>query len=152
MNDQPGRYTRLRYSAAGAVAALAAVGVIAGAGALAAKPPATGHGGKEAHASLTKSVSPAVPAKSPAQAPVANHQPFFDAIQQLVAGGTLTAAQAQAVDGEIQAGRVDTDTLTGLTPAQLDAVEQALGGAKRALAPATSGGGAPTKGAPGQAG
>ena len=61
----------------------------------------------------------------------------MNAIQQLVNDGTITATEGQAVDREIQAGRVDTDTLasSGFTQAQLQAVEQALGNTKRALAP-----------------
>jgi hypothetical protein len=62
----------------------------------------------------------------------------LDAIQQLVDNGTITATEGQAVDREIQAGRVDTDTLasSGFTPTQLQAVQQALGNTKRALAAA----------------
>ena len=49
----------------------------------------------------------------------------------------LTASEGEAVDREILAGRVNTDTLasSGLTQTQLEAVQQALGNAKRALMP-----------------
>jgi hypothetical protein len=127
MNDRHRRYVRLRYTAAGALAALAAAGAIAGASALAAKP----------HA---KPLPSPMPTKAHAPQPPVNHQVFLDAIQQLVAAGTITAAQGQAVDGEIAAGRVDTDTLaaSGFTPAQLQAVQQALSGVKQGLAAARS--------------
>jgi len=77
------------------------------------------------------------PAPLPSRPPV-DHQPFLDAIQQLVDNGTITAGEAEVVDREIVAGRVDTDTLasSGFTAAQLQAVQQALGNAKRALAAA----------------
>jgi hypothetical protein len=56
---------------------------------------------------------------------------FLDAIQQLVDNGTITAAEGQTVDREIQQGRVDTQTLSGSTQAQLAAVRQALRNTKR---------------------
>ena len=123
----------------GALAALAAVGGVAGTAALAARPSPKAHGhAAVANHALTKAPDPTSPgpSKSGTPPPPVNPQPFLDAIQQLVGNGTITAAQAQAVDREIQAGRIDTDTLTGFTAAQLDAVEQALGNAKRAIAAA----------------
>jgi len=149
VNDQNGRYTRLRYTAAGAITALAVAGAIAGSAALAAKPPTKRH----AHAALqnrdaksgdaTKPPASAVPDKTKLPATPVNHQPFLDAIQRLVEGGTITPSEGQLVDGEIQAGTVDTETLAtgGLTDAQLQAVQQALGDTKRSLQPPTAGGG-----------
>jgi hypothetical protein len=137
VNDQNARYVRLRYTATGALAALAAAGAIAGTVALAAGPPAQTHR-HAAVASGSTAKTPGSPlAKTQVPPPPVNHQPFLDAIQSLVDNGTITAAEAQVVDGEIVAGRVDTDTLaaSGFTAAQLDAVQQALGNAKRALAP-----------------
>jgi hypothetical protein len=140
VNDQSNRSTRLRYTAAGALAALAAVGAIAGTAALAAKP--------SAHAPRHTLVANCDAAKTPAPTgvkektgppePAASPQPFLDAIQRLVDNGTITSAEAQVVDREIQAGRVDTDSLTaaGFTQTQLDAVQQALGDTKRGLAAA----------------
>jgi hypothetical protein len=143
VNDQNGRYARVRYTATGALAALAAVGVIAGTGALAANPHAKTHGHAAlANGSTTKTPASPVPDKTHTPQPSANPQPFLNAIQQLVDNGTITATDGQAVDREIQAGRIDTDTLTGFTQAQLQAVEQALSNAKRALAPGVTG--APT--------
>jgi hypothetical protein len=54
----------------------------------------------------------------------------------LVENGTITASEAQTVDREIEAGRIDTDSLlsAGFTHAQLQAVQQALGNTKRGLA------------------
>jgi hypothetical protein len=79
-----------------------------------------------------------VPDKAKAPRPAVNPQPFLDAVRQLVDNGTITAAQGQAVDREIQAGTVDTSTLAGFTSAQLAALQQALGNAKRAIANASS--------------
>jgi hypothetical protein len=58
------------------------------------------------------------------------------AVQRLVDDGTITTTEGQVLDREIRAGSLDTDTLTssGFTPTQLQAVEQALGDTKRALA------------------
>jgi hypothetical protein len=77
------------------------------------------------------------PDKTNAPQPPVNHQPFLNAIEQLVDNGTITAAEGHVVDGEIVAGRVDTDTLaaSGFTPTQLQAVQQALSTAKQALLP-----------------
>ena len=138
MSDQNRRYARIRHTATGALAALAVVGAIAGTAALAAKPRASAHGhAAVARGAATKTPTSPVPDKTEARKPAVNHQPFLNAIQQLVNDGTITATEGQAVDREIQAGRVDTDTLTssGFTPVQLQAVQQALGNTKRALAP-----------------
>jgi uncharacterized membrane protein YebE (DUF533 family) len=141
VNDQNGRYARVRYTATGALAALAAVGVIAGTGALAANPGAKAHRhAAVANRSTTKAPTSPVPDKTDAPQPAVNHQPFVNAIQQLVDDGTITATEGQAVDREIQAGGIDTDTLTGFTQAQLQALEQTLSNAKRALAPGVTGG------------
>jgi hypothetical protein len=125
VDDKNARHARIRHMAMGALAALAAVGAIAGTAALATN--------KQGHAAPTAST---VSDKAHAQPPAADHKPFFDAVQQLVDNGTITAAQGQAVNREIDAGRIDTATLasSGLTSVQLEAIQQALGGAKRALA------------------
>jgi hypothetical protein len=140
VNDHNGRYVRLRHTATGALAALAAVGAIAGTAALAANP----HAKANRHAAVangraTKTPTSPVPDKAHTPQRAVNHQPFLSAIQQLVDNGTITATEGQAVDREIQAGRIDADTLTGFTQAQLQAVEQALSNAKRALAPGVTG-------------
>ena len=85
----------------------------------------------------TKTPTSPVPNKTDAPQPAVNHQPFFNAILHLVNDGTITATEGRAVDREITAGRVDTDTLasSGFTQTQLQAVQQALGNTKRALAP-----------------
>ena len=139
MNDQSGRHARIRHTATGALAALAVVGAIAGATALAAKPGANPRGAAAGakSAASTKTPTPAppppVPGKTHAPQP-ASSRPFLNAVQRLVNDGTITATEGQAVDREIQAGTVDPQTLSGFTPAQLQAVEQALDNAKRALA------------------
>jgi hypothetical protein len=137
VNDQNGRHARLRDTATGALAALAAVGAIAGAAALAAKPHAKTHGHAAAANCLIKTAR-AVSGKTHTPQPTSN-QPFLTAVLRLVDDGTLTATEGQAVDREIQRGYLDTSTLTGFTPAQLQAVQQALSNAKRALAPAETG-------------
>jgi hypothetical protein len=142
VKEQTGRYVRLRYTATGAIAALAAAGAIAGTVALAAgpRPKAHGHAAVAAGA-LTKPAGAPVD-KSRGQAPAASPQPFLDDIQRLVDNGTITTAEAQVVDREIQTGRVDTDTLAaaGFTPAQLQAVQQALSSTKSAMAAAAHAG------------
>jgi hypothetical protein len=122
VNDQNHRSARVRYTATGALATLAVVGAIAGASALAAKP----------HA---KTPGAPVPGKTHASQP-GSSQPFLNAVQQLVNAGTITAAEGQALNSQIQTGRVDTDTLAsiGFTAAQLQAVQQALASTKQALA------------------
>jgi hypothetical protein len=80
-----------------------------------------------------------VPDKTQTPQPPANQQPFLTAIDQLVGNGTISATQGQAVDSQIQQGYIDPSTLTGFTPTQLQAVQQALANAKQALAPAGPG-------------
>jgi hypothetical protein len=135
VNDKSGKYGRLRYTAVGAVAALAAVGAIAVTGAFAAKPQAKSTDAAATGAPIKSPAGP-LPNKSQAQPPPVDPQLFLNAIQRLVNDGTITSAEAQVVDREIRAGRVDTDSLTasGYTPAQLQAVQNALGSAKSALA------------------
>jgi hypothetical protein len=136
MNDQNGRHARLRNTATAALAALAALGAIAGATALGAKPDKRSHAhATAANKSTTKTPTSPAPGKSHAPQPGATQQPFFNAVEQLVNNGTISATQGQAVDSQIRQGYIDPSTLTGFTQAQLQAVEQALGNAKRALAP-----------------
>jgi hypothetical protein len=118
------RYVRLRYTATGALAALAAAGAIAGTVALADNPP-------------TKTPASPAPSKTGAPPPPGNSQPFLDDVERLVDNGTLTAAQGQVLDGEIEAGQVHTEMLAaaGFTQAQLQAVQQALSATKQSMAP-----------------
>jgi hypothetical protein len=142
VNEQSNRLIRLRYTAAGALSALAVVGAIAGTAALAAKPSAhTPRHPLVANCNATKTPPSGIQDKTGAPEPAASPQPFLDDIQRLVDSGTITAAEGQVVDREIEAGRVDTDSLTaaGFTPAQLQAVQQALGNTKRGLASAAHG-------------
>jgi hypothetical protein len=58
-------------------------------------------------------------------------------VTQLVQAGTITQAQAQAVDAQIQAGRIDTESLmssAGLSAAQMQAVNDKLIAIKKSLA------------------
>lgn len=141
MTDQSTRSVRLRYTAIGAFAALAAVGAIAGTAAFGARPPAKPHGRvATAAGAATKTPTSPPPNKTGVPQPPVNHQPFLGAIQRLVNAGTITPTEGQAVDREIVAGRVDTDTLAsgGFTPTQLQAIAHALSDTKRALAPAVA--------------
>ncbi len=154
MGDRESRAVRLRYTATGALAALAVAGAIAGTVALADGPPAKTPGQPTAPIGVTKTApespvpEPGIPCKKPAPAPgasgkpsapepSASPQPFLNAVQRLVANGTITAAEGQAVDREILNGRVDTQALAseGFSPGQLQIVQQALANTKRALAP-----------------
>jgi hypothetical protein len=137
VNDQNGRHARLRYTVTGALAGLAAVGVIAGAAALAANPRAKTHG-HAAAANCSIKTATAVSGKTRTPQPGSN-QPFLTAVLRLVNDGTISTTEGQAVDREIQQGYLDTSTLTGFTQAQLQAVQQALKNTKRALAPAATG-------------
>jgi hypothetical protein len=136
VNHQNRRFARLRYTATGALAALASVGAIAGTVALADSNSKPEGRAAVANRSATKTPASPAPDKAHAPRPAVNHQPFVNAIQHLVNDGTITATEGQTVDREIVAGRVDTDTLasSGFTATQLQAVQQALGNAKRALA------------------
>lgn len=146
MNDQTPKSARLRYTATGALAALVVVGAVAGTAALAAKPAAKQAARASGHAVVancdaTKAPGSPAPAKTGAPEPRANPQPFLNDIQALVDNGAITASEAQTVDREIEAGRIDTDSLVsaGFTQAQLQAVQQALNNTKRGLAAAAHG-------------
>lgn len=127
---------RVRYTAAGALVALAAIGAIGATGAL-----ASPHTRRHAHVTTSSDgaakapVSPA-PTKSHASQP-ASDQPFLSDAQQLVGNGTITSAEAQILDSEIQSGTVDTGTLAsdGFTAPQIQAVQQALTSTKESLGP-----------------
>jgi hypothetical protein len=143
VSDQESRSARLRYTATGALAALVAAGAIAGTVALADSPPAAKTPCQPAATSGPGMTGPGKtdpgktdPGKVGAPQPAATPQPFLNAVQRLVGDGTITGAEGQALDREIVSGRVDTQTLTsdGFTPAQIDAVQQALGNSKQALA------------------
>jgi hypothetical protein len=141
VDHQKGRYARLRYTAAGALAALAAVGAIAGAAALASQPRAKRHGhAAVATGSATKTPTPPMPGQARTPHP-GSDQPFLTAVQRLVNDGTISATEGQAVDRELRTGTVDTQTLAsnGFTASQLQGVNQTLASTKRALAPGATG-------------
>lgn len=150
MKHPHGRSLRIRYTATGALAALAAVGAIAGPGVLA-KTPSARTSSANTSSAKKPGAHPAVaqpgsgktppspaPTKSRGDGPSASPQPFLDDVQRLVDNGTITAAEGQAVDQEIQRGRIDTDSLTasGFTSAQLAALQQALTSTKQGIAAA----------------
>jgi hypothetical protein len=136
VNDQNPRYARLRHTAIGALAAVAAVGAIAGTVALAAKPNAKPRA-RAAAASGAPTKTPSSPLPTKVRAPhPGSSQPFLTAVTRLVQDGTISTAEGQVLDREIQVGTVDTQALasSGFTQAQLQAVQQALSTTKRALA------------------
>ncbi|HEY5431181.1 MAG TPA: hypothetical protein VIK04_18840 [Solirubrobacteraceae bacterium] len=106
MNDHDGRHARLRNAATGVLAALVAVGAIAGTAALAAQPRANTHRRAAMVSNSTKAPSPGNGlTKTPApgkhrtpQPPEAYdpRNPFLIAVQQLVDDRTITATQGQA--------------------------------------------------------
>jgi hypothetical protein len=145
VNDHNRPHVRLRYTGTGALAALAAAGAIAGATALAANTHARPHRHAHRHAAVTSDRNRSAPNPSaakhgPPAPPRANPQPLLNAIQRLVDNGTITARQGQILDRQIRAGRIDSNTLTGFTAAQLQAVQQALANVKRGLAAAAHSG------------
>lgn len=64
-----------------------------------------------ANGGAIKTPMPPAASKTETPQPAVNHQPFLNAIQQLVDNGTITATEGRAVDREIVAGRVNTNTL-----------------------------------------
>jgi hypothetical protein len=135
VKDQKRRYARIRHTATGALAALVAVGAIAGTTALAAKSHARPHHhARHHHATVANGTQTKTPTPQGSQ-PTVNAQPFLNAIQQLVNNGTITAAQGQAVDNQLRHGYFDSSKLRGFTQTQIQAITQALGNAKRSLAP-----------------
>lgn len=70
---------------------------------------------------------------------------FLAAVAQLVQAGTIKAAQARVLDADIQAGSIDPRQLVAngtLSSAQMQAVSNRLIAVKRSLASASQGGGA----------
>ena len=120
------RFTRIRYTAIGALATLAAVGAIAGAVALAA--------GTHPHASAasgTTTTGQTTPSGAVKQWTSGQWDPtaMRADVQRLVNDSTISAAQGQVLDSSIQAGTITRNTLVsnGFTQAQIQAVQQAFG-------------------------
>jgi hypothetical protein len=64
--------------------------------------------------------------------------PFLAAVAQLVQAGTINDAQARVLDADIRAGSIDSNELVAngtLSSAQMQAVMERLGAVKRSLAP-----------------
>lgn len=126
MDSHQRRFTRIRYTATGALATLAAVGAIAGTVALAA--------GSHAHAAASSGTTTTGQTTQPG--PVKqwtsgqwNPTAMQADVQRLVNDGTISAAQGQVLDSSIQAGRIIRQTLVsnGFTDAQIQAVQEAFG-------------------------
>lgn len=136
MSHQRDSWIRVRYTATGALAALAAAGAVAGSVALAA--------GSQANGSKDETTTMGVVTKTPA-APLPTNtqgsepnsgQLFLNAVALLVSNGTITAAEGRTLDAEIQTGGVDSEALaaSGFTQQQLQVVQQTLGGVKESIA------------------
>jgi hypothetical protein len=72
------------------------------------------------------------------------------ALERLVSAGTITQAQADAVQAQVEAGSVDPQTLVAngtVSDAQMRAIDEALGQVKRSFADA-NGAGKPTSSTP----
>ena len=72
--------------------------------------------------------------------------PFLAAVAQLVQAGTITDAQAQVVDADIQAGSIDPQQLVAsgtLSSAQMQAVNDRLVAVKESVRPANQDNGPP---------
>jgi hypothetical protein len=70
-------------------------------------------------------------------------------VAQLVQAGTITNAQAQVLDADIRAGSIDPEQLVAggtLTSVQMNAVGDRLAAVKRSLAMANQGSGSPGAG------
>jgi hypothetical protein len=104
---------------------------------------------KAAHASDAPSARLAGKAHASSAAPGVG--PFLDAVAQLAQAGTITDAQAHVLDADIRAGSIDPQQLVAsgtLSSVQMQAVGDRLDAVKRSLASANqdncaSGGGRP---------
>jgi hypothetical protein len=120
-NESPRR--RWRAPVIGAVAGLAVAAAIVGQAALA----DSGSG----------SAPPANAKRAGAPAPGGVPHQFTDAVAQLVQAGTISAAQGQAVDAQIETGSMDPQQMVSrgvLTAAQMAAVNDRLIAVKKSLA------------------
>lgn len=129
-------------AAAGLVVAAAIVGpsALASGGGGSSAPPA----GKAAHVSDLQSAKLAAKAAAPSAGP--GPGPFIAAVAQLVQAGTITDAQAQVLDADIRAGSIDPQQLVAngtLSSAQIQAVNDSLVTVKQSLRPANQDSGGP---------
>ena len=73
-----------------------------------------------------------------AATPAPSDEPFLAAVAQMVQAGTINDAQAHLLDADIHIGHIDTDELVAngtMTQAQAQAVMDRLGAVKRSMAP-----------------
>lgn len=111
---------------------------------------------QQALGSVKQSMAPSSPPRGVAKPTDGNPQapptpqPFLAAITQLVANGTITAAQGHVVDSAIEDGTFDPDSLASSVRSRfkIQAIEDALASTKRSLANAAPAG----KGASGTTG
>ncbi|MBV9417512.1 MAG: hypothetical protein JO363_21180 [Solirubrobacterales bacterium] len=133
--------SRWRAPVTGAVAGLVVAAAVVGPSALASgsKSAAGQAGAKHAHATDASCTTSAAGAKAPAGNSGPGPGPFLDAVAQLKQAGTITDAEARIIDADIQAGSIDPQQLVAsgtLTSAQMQAVADRLGAVKRGLAAA----------------
>ena len=131
---------RWRAPVTGAVTGLVVAAAIVGQSALASGGGATTPGAAATattgSANQTASTGPNG-SKAPADGP--GEAPFLAAVTRMVQAGTINDVQARALDADIHTGRIDTDELVAngtLTSAQAQAVMDRLGAVKRSMAPA----------------
>ena len=140
MNDQNGRYARLRYTATGALAALAQ-----SARSPAPPPwPQTRRAKTRGHAAVANGAQDQdadVPgAGQDPRATAGLDQPFLTAVQQLVNDGTISTTRARPLIARFRpAASIRRRSHRAGSPTQLQAVEQTLENTKRALAPGVTG-------------
>lgn len=144
---------RWRAPVTGAVAGLVVAAAIVGPSALASggAAPSAQAAGKAAHVSDVRSAKLAAKAAAPSAGP--GPGPFLAAVAQLVQAGTITDAQAHVLDADIQAGSIDPQQLVAngtLSSAQMQAVNDRLAAVKQSLRPANQDSGGPG-GQPGKA-
>lgn len=127
-------------SVAGLAVAAAIVGPSAlASGGGSAKPPTAGNAAhKVAHVS---DATAAKAKRAGGQSAGPGPGPFLAAVAQLEQAGTINAAQARVLDADIRSGSMDTNQLVAngtLSSAQMQAVNNRLIAVKRSLAPAGS--------------
>ena len=138
--------SRWRAPVTGAVAGLVVAAAIVGPSALASGGPARSApaAGKAAHVADVRSAKEAAKAAAPSAGP--GPGPFLAAVAQLVQAGTITDAQAQILDADIQTGSIDPQQLVAsgtLSSAQMQAVNDRLVAVKQSLRPANQDSGPP---------
>jgi hypothetical protein len=141
--------SRWRARATGAVAGLGVAALVVGSSAFASgdRAPTAPAAAKARHACDAPSMKRAARAEAPSAG--SGSGPFLAAVAELARAGTITDAQAQVLDADIRAGSIDPQQLVAsgtLSAAQMQTVGDRLAAVKRSLAPAGQGGAGPGAG------